>query len=147
MYAIFADVNVGRKNLAFGIALFLVLGVVVGIPLTIDFLGGSTFTAEQYQTWKVIHGYGVFLGFINYFFGVSLDRLNLSRQQKEISSWSILAAGLFGGVARTILVLFSALSEFGIWASLGETVFITIGTYFFVLGQVRGRAQGRRSYQ
>lgn len=147
MYTIFADLDVGKKNIAFGIALFLVLGIGLGIPLSIDLFGGSIFTAEQYQTWKVVHGYAVFLGFINYFFGVSVDHLNLSRQQKEISSGCILAAGLFGGVARSILVLFSALGEFGLWASLGETVCITIGTYFFVLGQMRGGVKRHPSFQ
>jgi hypothetical protein len=48
MDKIFADADVGRKNIVFGIALFLVLGVVVGIPLTIDFFGGSILTADQW---------------------------------------------------------------------------------------------------
>ena len=47
MNKIFAGVDVGKKNIIFGIALFLILGVVVGIPLTIGLFGGSmliTFT-------------------------------------------------------------------------------------------------------
>jgi hypothetical protein len=40
MNRIFGDVVVGRKNIVAGIVLFLILGVVVGIPLTVDFLGG-----------------------------------------------------------------------------------------------------------
>lgn len=139
MARIFADADVGRKNIVFGLALFLMLGVVVGIPLTIDFFGGSILTRDQYQTWKVVHGYGVFLGFINYFFGLIIDRLDLTRQQKQISSWSLLVAGLFGGVTRMILVLLSALNDFGIYASLGETAFIILGTIVFLRGQMRGR--------
>lgn len=139
MDTIFAGADVGRKNMVLGIALFLILGVVVGIPLTINFFGGSVLTTDQYQTWKVVHGYGVFLGFINYFVGLSIDRLALSRQQKEISSWSFLIAGLVGGVARMILVLLSALSDFGIYASLGETAFIVLGTVVFLVGQIRGQ--------
>lgn len=138
MNRVLTNVDVGRKNVVFGVALFVALGVVVGVPLTIDFFGGSSLTRDQYQIWKVVHGYGVFLGFINYFFGVSIDRLNLTRQQKEISSWSILLAGLSGGVVRMILVLLSALGTLGIYASLGEAAFITIGTIVFVLGQMRG---------
>lgn len=137
---IFADAHVGRKNMIFGIVLFLILGVGAGIPLTIDFLGGSTL-GDQYQTWKVVHGYAVFLSFINYFFGLTIDRWNLTMRQKEISSWSFLVAGLFGGLARPILVLTSALDTFGIYVSLGETVFITIGAIVFVLGQIRGRTE------
>lgn len=137
MKMLFANADVGRKNILFGIALFLILGVVVGIPLTIDFFGGSILTLEQYQTWKVVHGYGVFLSFINYFFGLLIDRLEMTRQQKEIASWSFLIAGLIGGVIRMILVLASALNEFGIYASLGETVCFVLGTIIFVRGQVK----------
>ena len=139
MAKIFADVYVGRKNIVLGITLFLVLGVGMGIPLTINFFGGSILTLEQYQAWKVVHGYGIFLAFINYFFGLIIDRLDLTRQQKEISSWSFFIAGLLGGVARMILVLMSALSDFGIYVSLGETAMITLGTIVFLLGQMRGR--------
>ena len=74
MDRIFTNAEVGRKNIGFGIALFLFLGMVVGIPLTIDFFGGSILTGDQYQTWKVVHGYGVFLAFINYFLGLCIDR-------------------------------------------------------------------------
>lgn len=137
---VFGAADVGRKNIVFGIALFLLLGVVVGIPLTINLFGGSILTDSQYQIWKVVHGYGLFLGFINYFFGLSIDRWNLTRRQKELSSWSLIIAGLFGGVTRMALVLVSALSAFGLYASLGETVFITLGTVIFVLGQFRARA-------
>ena len=137
MDRIFAGADVGRKNIAFGTGLFLILGVVVGIPLTIDFLGGSMLTSSQYQTWKVVHAYGVFLSFINFFFGLCIDRLNLTRGQKEISSWSFLLAGLIGGIVRMLLVLFSALGEFGIYASLGETVLFVLGTFTLVRGQMK----------
>ena len=139
MDRIFANTDVGRKNIGFGIALFLVLGVVVGIPLTIDFFGGSILTSDQYQTWKIVHGYGVFLAFINYFFGLYIDRMDLAREQKEISSWSFLLAGLIGGGVRMILVLFSALDELGLYASLAETALFVIGTFVFVRGQLRQR--------
>jgi len=138
MSKILADARVGKKNIIFGIALFLFLGVFVGIPLTIDFFGGSILTSDQYRTWKVIHGYGIFLGFINYFFGLTIDRVDLPRSQKELSSWSMMVAGLFGGVARMTLALFAALDDFGIYASLGEVAFITIGTVVFLRGQMRG---------
>jgi hypothetical protein len=137
MIRIFAGTDVGRKNIGFGMALFLILGVMVGIPLTVDFLGGSLLTAAQYQTWKVVHGYGVFLAFINYFFGLCIDRLNLTRTQKEISSWSFLLAGVVGGGVRMALVLLSTLGEFGIYASLGESAFFLLGTVFFVRGQTK----------
>ena len=123
MNRFYAGADVGRKNIGFGIALFLILGVVVGIPLTVVFLGGSMLTGAQYQTWKVIHGYGVFLAFVNFFFGYCIDRLNLTRRQKEISSWSFLIAGLFGGIGRSVLVLLSIQGGFGSYAvSLIETV-------------------------
>ena len=144
MNKIFANTDVGRKNIGFGMALFLILGVMVGIPLTIDFFGGSMLTSDQYQIWKVVHGYGVFLSFINYFFGLCIDRLNLTRQQKEISSWSFLLAGLIGGVVRMILVLMSAIGELGIYASLCETALFIVGSFFFVRGQMKeqpGRLQ------
>ena len=139
MNKIFADIDVGKKNIAFGITLFVLLGVIVGVPMTVNFFGGSVLTTSQYQTWKVVHGYGVFLSFINYFFGLLIDRLELTKQQKEFSSWSFLIAGLIGGMTRMILVLTSALDEFGIYASLGETVFFALGTIIFVRGQIRGK--------
>ena len=139
MNNIFANTSVGKKNIGFGIGLFLILGIVVGVPLTIDLFGGSMLSQEQYQTWKVVHGYGVFLAFINYFFGLCIDRLNLARTQKEISSWSFLLAGIIGGLVRMILVLTSTMSEFGIYASLGESACFIIGTLIFVRGQLNER--------
>lgn len=139
MNRIFADTDVGRKNVLFGITLFVILGLVIGIPLTINFFGGSVLTNAQYQTWKVVHGYGVFLGFINYFFGLLIDRLDLTRRQKETASWSILMAGFIGGLVRMILVLMSALGDYGIYASLGESIFITLGTIIFLQGQIKVR--------
>jgi hypothetical protein len=146
MNGIYADAEVGRKNIGFGVALFLILGVVVGIPLTIHFFGGSLLTGDQYMAWKVVHGYGVFLAFINYFFGMCIDRLDMTRGQKEISSWSFLMAGFIGGVGRMVLVLLSSLSEFGIYVSLVETTLFVLGTFIFVLGQMKvrpGRQPGK----
>jgi hypothetical protein len=140
MNRIFADADVGKKNIGFGVALFLILGVVVGIPLTVDLLGGSMLTTAQYQTWKVIHGYGVFLAFVNFFFGHCIDRLNLTRRQKEISSWSFVIAGLFGGIGRSVLFLLSIFGGFGSYtASFIETVGFVIGTFIFVRGQIKER--------
>ena len=140
MNSIFANTDVGRKNIGFGMALFLILGVVVGIPLTVNLFGGSMVTAAQYQAWKVIHGYGVFLGFVNFFFGYCIDRLNLTRRQKEISSWSYVIAGLFGGIGRSALFLFSLSGGFGSYtASFIETMGFVAGTFIFVLGQVKER--------
>lgn len=136
MNKIFGGADVGRKNIVFGIALFLILGVVIGIPLTIDLFGGSMLDSGQYQVWKVVHGYGVFLSFINYFFGLCIDRLRLPRQQKEIASWSFLLAGAVGGFGRMILVFLSALSTLGIYASLIESACFVLGTFVFVRGQL-----------
>jgi hypothetical protein len=135
MDKMFAGVIIGRKNVVAGIGLFILLGFGFGIPLTINFFGGSLLTQEQYQVWKVVHGYGIFLGFINYFFGLTIDRLRLTDGQKELSSWAFLMAAIFGGVIRMILALLAALDEFGLYASLGETVFISLGTLIFLLGQ------------
>lgn len=141
MNRIFADATVGRKNMGFGIALFLILGVVVGIPLTVDLFGGSLLTSDEYQAWKVVHGYAVFLSFINYFFGLCIDRLNVPRQQKEIASWSFLLAGVIGGFGRMALVLLSAIGEFGIYASLAESTLFVVGTFIFVRGQLKERPE------
>jgi len=135
MNRIFADTDVGRKNIGFGMVLFLILGVVVGIPLTMDLFGGSMLTAAEYETWKVIHGYSVFLAFVNFFFGFCIDRLQIPRLQKEISSWSFVIAGLFGSIGRSALVLFAISGEFGSYtASIIETLGFIIGTLFFVRG-------------
>jgi hypothetical protein len=139
MNKIFAGVDVGKKNIIFGIALFLILGVVVGIPLTIGLFGGSMLTESQYQTWKVLHAYGVFTAFVNIFFGFLVDRMNLRRRELEIASWSFLVAGLVGGIGRPVLFL---LSVSGVWAGyvidLIETLGFVIGTFIFVLSRLQG---------
>ncbi len=140
MNRILAGVDVGRKNIWFGIGLFLLLGVVAGTPLTIDMFGGSLLSGDQYQSWKVIHGYSVFLAFINYFLGLAIDRLEISRGQKELVSWSFLAAGLVGGMGRPILLLLSALSQFGRTASLVETALFVLGTFVLVRAQMRRKS-------
>ena len=133
-----AGVNVGRKNIIFGVVLFLILGVVVGIPLTVGLFGGSMLTESQYQTWKVLHAYGVFTAFVNFFFGFCIDRQNLTRQQKEIASWSFLVAGIVGGLGRPILFLFSAQGLIGTYAiDLIETVGFVVGTFIFVRSRMR----------
>jgi hypothetical protein len=139
MNKIFAGVDVGKKNIIFGIVLFLILGVVVGTPLTVGLLGGSMLTESQYQTWKVLHAYGVFTAFINFFFGFLVDRMHLDRRELEIASWSFLLAGLVGGVGRPVLFL---LSVSGVWAGyvidLIETLGFVIGTFIFVLSRLQG---------
>jgi hypothetical protein len=140
MNRFFAGVDVGRKNIWFGVVLFLVLGVVVGIPLTIGLFGGSVFTSEQYQAWKVLHAYAVFTAFVNFFFGFLVDRMSLgperhrtSRRQIEIASWSFLVAGLVGGFGRPILFLLSVPGSIGGYViSLIETVGFVLGTFIFV---------------
>jgi len=141
MNKIFAGVDVGRKNIVFGVVLFLVLGVVVGVPLTVDLFGGSMLTESQYQTWKVLHAYGVFLAFVNFFFGFLVDGMNLDRRQLEIASWSFLVAGLVGGIGRSVLFLFSVPGAIGSYAiSFIEVVGFVAGTFIFVRSQMQKRA-------
>ena len=136
----FAGVDVGRKNIVFGVVLFLVLGVVVGIPLTVGLFGGSMLTESQYQTWKVLHAYGIFTAFVNFFFGFLVDRMSLSRQQLEIASWSFLVAGIVGGIGRPILFLLSIDGGVGSYlVDLIETVGFVLGTSIFVYGQIKER--------
>jgi membrane protease YdiL (CAAX protease family) len=138
MNKIFAGVEVGRKNIVFGVVLFLVLGVVVGVPLTVDLFGGSMLTDSQYQTWKVLHAYGVFTSFVNFFFGYCIDRQNLTRRQKEIASWSFLVAGIVGGIGRPVLFLLSSPGGIASYAvSLVETVGFVLGTFIFVQGKMK----------
>jgi uncharacterized membrane protein len=136
MNRMFADAIVGRKNIIAGVVLFLILGVGVGIPLTIDFLGGSLLTSAQYQTWKVVHGYSVFLAFINFFLGLGIDRFNMSIRHKEIVSWTFLIAAVIGGLGRMTLVLLASLEAFGLYASLVETVLFVLGTIVLAAGQM-----------
>lgn len=138
MNKFFAGVEAGRKNIGFGMLLFLMLGVAAGIPLTVDFLGGSMLSEGQYQTWKVLHGYGVFLAFVNFFFGFAIDRVRLNQIQKEVSSWAFLIAGLFGGIVRPVLYLASIPGGTGgNMVNLVETLGFVLGTFFFVRGQMR----------
>ncbi len=127
MNTIFADVNMGRKNIWFGIVLFLLLGVVVGIPLTVDMFGGSLLSVDQYQSWKVVHAYGVFLACINFILGLAIDRLPMPGQQRAMVSWSFLLAGLFGGAGRMVLLLVPSLGALWRPVSLVETVLFVVG--------------------
>jgi hypothetical protein len=134
----FAGVDVGRKNIIFGVVLFLGLGVVVGVPLTVGLFGGSMLTDSQYQTWKVLHAYGVFTAFINFFFGFLVDRMNLSRRQKEVASWSFLVAGIVGGIGRPVLFLFPVPGSIGgYFIDLIETVGFVIGTFIFLRSRMQ----------
>jgi hypothetical protein len=133
MNKIFAGIEVGKKNIIFGVALFLLLGVVVGVPLTVNLFGGAMLTDSQYQNWLVLHAYGVFVAFINFFFGFLVDRLRIGKRQMEVASWSFLVAGLVGGFGRPILLL---LAVPGVWAGylidLIETLGFIVGTLIFV---------------
>lgn len=137
MSGIFGDAVIGRKNVIAGLVLFLIMGVIVGIPLTVDFLGGSLLSDAQYQSWKVIHGYSVFLAFINLFLGLGIDRFNMSTRQKEIVSWTFLIAAVVGGLGRMTLDLLASMAAFGRYASLVETVLFVIGTIVLAAGQMR----------
>jgi membrane protease YdiL (CAAX protease family) len=140
MNKIIAGVDVGRKNIVFGVVLFLILGVVAGVPLTVDLFGGSMLTETQYQTWKILHAYGVFTAFVNFFFGYCIDRQNLTKQQKEIASWSFLVAGVVGGFGRPVLFLLSIDAVWGIYlVDLIETVGFVVGTIVFVVGLIKER--------
>jgi hypothetical protein len=138
MNRIFAGVDIGRKNIVFSIVLFLVLGVIAGTPLTVDLFGGSMLTEIQYQTWKILHAYGVFIAFVNFFFGFLVDRMSLGRRELEIASWSFVIAGLVGGVGRPILSLQSAPWAFGRYiVSLIETLGFVLGTFIFVRSRMQ----------
>ena len=137
----FAGIDVGRKNIVFGVVLFLVLGVVVGVPLTVNLFGGSMLAESQYQPWKVLHAYGVFTAFVNFFFGFLVDGMNLDRRQRKIASWSFLIAGLVGGIGRPVLFLLSVPGAVGSYAiSLIETVGFVVGTFIFVRSRMQERA-------
>ncbi|HSB66516.1 MAG TPA: hypothetical protein VLD65_08050 [Anaerolineales bacterium] len=137
MNHILAGVDVGKKNIVFASLLFLLLGVIIGTPLTIDLFGGSLLRESQYQAWKVLHAYGVFLAFANFFFGFLIDRVSLNRQQKEIASWSLIAAGIVGGLGRPVLFLLSAPTGWaGYSISLIETLGFVIATLLFIRGRM-----------
>jgi hypothetical protein len=141
MNNIFAGVDIGRKDMVFSVVSFLVLGVVIGVPLTVDLIGGSMLTESQYQTRKVLHAYGVFTASVNFFFGFLVDRMSLGRRQLEIASWSFLIAGLVGGFGRSILFLLSVPGSIGSYAiSLIETVGFVAGTFIFVRSKMQERA-------
>lgn len=129
-----SEMQAGRKNILFGAFLFLLFAVGMGIPLTINLFGGSALSSEQYQLWKVVHAYGLFLGVINLFLGTSINNLRLSSGQKELLSWSFIIAALFGAIARMALVLIAAYEAWHLLPSLGEAVFFSIGLVLFVYG-------------
>ena len=132
MNRIYANTDVGKKNILLGFALFLILGVVVGIPLTVNFMGGAMLAVDRYQAWKVLHGYGVFLAFINFFFGYCIDPMPLTRVQKEYASWAFLIAGLLGGIGRLVIALIPALGGYGVYINLLETAGFVLGTLVFL---------------
>jgi hypothetical protein len=134
MNKLFVDTQIGKKNIIFGGLLFLLFAVVIGIPLTLTFFGIPVLSAEQYQLWKVVHGYAIFLAVINYLLGTSVDKLDISGRQKEVLSWSFITAGLFGAVVRMSLILLAAYEDWHLFASLGEVVFFSVGLAIFIYG-------------
>lgn len=137
MNKIFGSAQVGRKNIVFGMALFLIMGAVVGVPLTVDLFGGTLLTDNQYQAWKILHAYGVFLAFVNFFFGYCVDRLSVSQRQLELASWAFIVAGFVGALGRSALMLLSATG--GVWSyaiSLIETLGFVTGTFIFMRAQL-----------
>jgi hypothetical protein len=133
MSKILAGVDVGRKNIVLGVVLFFVLGVVVGVPLTVNLFGGSMLTESHYQTWKILHAYAVFSAFINFFFGFLVDRMDSTRRMQEIASWSFLLAGFIGGFGRPLLFILSAPGLTGGYiVSSIETIGFVVGTFIFV---------------
>jgi len=106
----------------------------------VNLFGGSLLTGSQYQTWRVLHGYGVFVAFVNFFFGYCIDRQNLNGRQKEIASWSFLFAGIVGSFGRPGLYLLSM--DGGVYSysvSFIETVGFVLGTFIFLYQQVKER--------
>ena len=131
------DTQIGKKNIVFGAFIFLLFAVVIGVPLTLNFFGIPVLSADQYELWKVVHGYGIFLAVINYLLGTKVDELHISDRQKEILSWSFIIAGLFGAIGRMTLILLAAYENWHLFASLGETVFFSLGLVIFVYGWTR----------
>ena len=138
------ETHIGTKNILFGVFLFLLFAFVIGVPLTLNFFSASVLSAEQYQLWKVVHGYGIFLGVINCLLGAIVDRLHLSAGQKEALSWSFIIAGLFGAVVRMALVLLAIYDDWHLMASLGEVTFFVIGLAILVYGWTRPAAVAQR---
>lgn len=134
---LFLDTQIGKKNIIFGALLFLLFALVIGVPLTLNFFGIPVLSAEQYQLWKVVHGYGIFLGMINYLLGITVDKLSISGPQKQVLSWSFIMAGLFGAFVRMTLLLLAAYEDWHLFASLGEVVFFSVGLAIFVYGWTR----------
>ena len=134
MSTLFADSPIGRKNIIFGAFLFLLFALAVGIPLTLDFLGASVLSDKQYQLWKVVHGYGIFLGVINYFLGTNLDQLRLSGRQKEMLSWSFIVAGFFGAIVRMAFALLDVYDDWVLFASSVEAASFSVGLALFIYG-------------
>jgi prepilin signal peptidase PulO-like enzyme (type II secretory pathway) len=137
MNTFISGAQVGKRNIYFGSFLFLLFAFVIGVPLTLDFLGLSVMSSEQYELWKVVHAYGLFLGVVNYLIGTSVDKWSISARQKEVLSWSFVVAGLFGAIGRMTLVLLSAYEDWHLLASLGEVVFFSIGLAVYIYGWTR----------
>lgn len=132
-----SDVYFGKRNVYFGIFVFLIAAFVIGTPLTLNFLGLDVMSDEQYRIWKVVHGYSIFLGVINYFFGLVIDRLRVTNQLKNLASLSFIIAATFGSFGRIVLVLVAAYDSLGIFVSFGETIFFVVGLAVFLYGQTR----------
>lgn len=140
MNAWFLENPVGKKNIIFGALLFLLFAVGIGVPLTLNFFGVPVLSDEQYELWKVVHGYGIFLAVINCLLGASVDQLRISAGQKEALSWALIIAGLFGAIGRMSLALLSIYEDWHLLASLGEVVFFSVGLVIFVYGWTRGKS-------
>jgi len=96
---------IGIKNIKFA-WVFLVLFTVFGAFLEVKLLDeewAAEFTLPQRRLWRSAHVHGLLLAFLNMFYGLMIDKANLTDKQKRAGS----AHAILGAVVLPLSLLFA----------------------------------------
>ncbi len=108
----------GRANIRFGwiwILLFTIFGGFLEIKL-LDELWAEQFLAPTRALWRSAHVHGLLLSFYNLFYGMQIDKANLTERAKRGGS----VHAIMGAIVLPVALFFSAwLSPLRYLAALG----------------------------
>jgi len=98
--------DIGRANIRFGwlwILLFTVFGGFLEVKL-LDEVWAEQFLAPTRALWRSAHVHGLLLSFYNLFYGIQIDRTNLSERAKRGGS----VHAIIGAIVLPVALFFSA---------------------------------------
>ncbi len=124
--------GIGRNNIKFGwiwILIFTAFGGFLEVRL-LDAVWAEQFLAPTRALWRSAHVHGLLLSFYNIFYGIQIDKVNLTDKAKRGGS----VHAIIGAIVLPISLLFSAfypplryLTALGGLAIIGSAVIMVKG--------------------